>query len=156
MVIDGQSKLQSKGVRKRLMISAIVSQGFGFGIDIKEEEMNRINEYRKGKRYVDKKSATHLFGSANKNNLTSSPFLQYLEYGAAKNGYWKYTNIVMKLEGCIDVLTILYPHFEYEFELDHSSDHSKERLDGLSTMDMNSDNTKNMSNPIVMKIQITP
>jgi hypothetical protein len=41
--------------------------------------------------------------------------------------------MVIQIEDCVDCLSYLYPQFEYEFELDHSSGHNMERPDGLST-----------------------
>ena len=49
----------------------------------------------------------------------------------------KYKDIVIELKDYKDVLIILYSQFQYEFELDHSSGHSKERPDVLSIMDIN-------------------
>ena len=90
-----------------------------------------------GKKHADEEAATHLFGNATKKPLKDSPFVQYLEYGSGKDGYWTYRHMVIQIENCIDCLSHLYPQFDYEFELDHSSGHNSERPDGLSTTAIN-------------------
>ena len=57
----------------------------------------------------------------------------YLDYGSGKDGYWTYRHMILQIEECHDCLAILYPDFDYEFELDHLSGHNTERPDGLST-----------------------
>ena len=115
------------------MVSAIISHAFGFGLDITAEELLVINEKREGKEYTDMEAATYLFGNSSKKPLKESPFVRYLEYGSGKYGYWTYRHMVIQIEDCIDSLSYLYPMYTYEFELDHSSGHNSERLNGLST-----------------------
>ena len=63
--------------------------------------------------------------------------MRYLEYGSGKDGYWTYHHMVIQIEDCIDCLSYLYPQFDYDFEIDHSSGHNSERPDGLSTTAIN-------------------
>jgi hypothetical protein len=72
-------------------------------------------------------------GSANKKDLVSLPFVHYLEYGKGKDGYWSYKHMVLQLEDCTDVFKVLYPQFNIVYELDLSSRHDKEKVDGLTT-----------------------
>ena len=41
--------------------------------------------------------------------------------------------MVVQIKDTIDCLKYLYPQFDFEFELDHSSGHNKECPNGLST-----------------------
>ena len=59
--------------------------------------------------------------------------MQYINYGYGKDGYWTYRHMVLQIEDCVDCLVLLYPEFDYEFEISHSSGHNMERSDGLST-----------------------
>ena len=131
--IDGQNTLRTKGLGVGVMVSAMVSRAFGMGLEITAAQLLVINEIRNGKKYADEEAATHLFGNAAKKPLKESPFVQYLEYGSGKDGYWTYRHMVIQIENCIDCLSHLYPQFDYEFELDHSSGHNSERPDGLTT-----------------------
>ena len=45
--------------------------------------------------------------------------------------------MILQIEDCVDCLKTLYPQYAYEFELDHSSGHNSERIDGLSITAMN-------------------
>ena len=45
--------------------------------------------------------------------------------------------MIIQIEDCIDCLQLMYPQFDYEFELDHSSGHNSERVNDLSTSSMN-------------------
>ena len=90
-----------------------------------------------GKNTLMKKQLLTYLGMLQKKPLKDSPFVQYLEYGSGKDGYWTYRHMVIQIENCIDCLSHLYPQFDYTFELDHSSGHNSERPDGLSTTAIN-------------------
>ena len=45
------------------MISAFQSREFGFGMDLTKEEVNIVNAFRKGKKYVDEAAAQKRLGS---------------------------------------------------------------------------------------------
>jgi hypothetical protein len=78
---------------------------------------------RRKQKYRDKEAAIYLLGSANKKDLVSSPFVQYLEYGIGKVGYWSYKHMVQ----------VLFVSFDIVYKLDHSSRHDEEKADGLTT-----------------------
>ncbi len=40
--------------------------------------------------------------------------------------------MVLKLEDCIDCVTMLHPEFDYLFLFDHSCGHDRQREDGLN------------------------
>ena len=119
------------------MVSAMISQAFGFGMNITDEQLLNINKSREVTNYKDEEAATHLTGAPIKKTLPNSPFVRYLDYGSGKDGYWTYRHMIIQIEDCIDCLQLIYPQFDYEFELDHSSGHNSERVDGLSTSSMN-------------------
>jgi len=103
--VDGETTLRTKGLGTGVMVSAMVSRAFGFG----------------------------LYGSSAKKSLIDNPFVRYLDYGSRKDGYWTYRHMVVQIEDCSDCLRYLFPQFDYGIELDHSSGHNAERPDGLST-----------------------
>ncbi len=114
------------------MVSALCSREFGFGLGMSVEELATVNEFRKKTKYGDEDAAIYLLGSADKKDLISLPFIRYLEYGKGKDGYWSYNHMVLQLQDCTDVFKALYPQFDIVNELDHSSEHDKEKADGLT------------------------
>ena len=131
--IDGESTLRTKGQGSGIMVSAIVSRAFGFGLAVNDAQLLVINAERKDKVYKDAEAATYLYGSPNKSPLTESPFVRYLNYGQGKDGYWTYRHMILQLEDCHDCTNHIIPQFDCSYELDHSSGHNAERPDGLST-----------------------
>ena len=131
--VDDEATLRTKGLGTGVMVSAMVSRATGFGLQITDEQLLEINKLRLNKSYVDAEAATYLRGSSTKKPLKESPFIIYLDYGSGKDGYWTYRHMVLQIEDCVDCLTFIFPQFDYEFELDHSSGHNSERPDGLST-----------------------
>jgi len=131
--IDGESTLRTKGLGTGIMVSAMVSRAFGFGLEITEAQLLEINNRREGKQYVDTEAATYLYGHPNKSKLTESPFVRYLNYGQGKDGYWTYRHMVLQLEDCNDCTKYMFPQFQICYELDHSSGHNSEQPDSLST-----------------------
>ena len=77
---DGTRALIPKDEGAGVMISAIASREFGFGMKITEDELRRVNEYRQGKQYSDCEAAVQVQNTANKKPLTSSPFVIEFEY----------------------------------------------------------------------------
>ena len=49
-----------------VMVSAIFSREFGFGVEWTVELQNEVNEYRRGKKYSDKDAAMRLRNTAHK------------------------------------------------------------------------------------------
>ena len=120
-----------------MMISAFQSREFGLGMKLTDKELEKVNEFRKGKKYVDEDSAQKRLGSPLKKDLTSrNPFVVEFEYGASKEGYWNYELMVLQLEDCVDVVKVLYPQIEFLFLFDHSCGHDKQREDGLNVNSM--------------------
>ena len=87
---DGQKAVIPKDEGQGLMISAFVSREFGFGMDLSEEDLQKVNRERHGKKYSDEEAATKINGNPNKQTLTQSPLVLEFEYGANAQGYWDY------------------------------------------------------------------
>jgi hypothetical protein len=63
-----------------IMISAMASCEFGFGMNLTDEQLRIVNEGRLRQKYSNNVAATSIYGNANKSNLTSSPFVFEFEY----------------------------------------------------------------------------
>jgi hypothetical protein len=140
-VIDGMVPKREKGEGPGLMVSAMQSYEFGFGLELSADELAQVNALRLGEHYCDREAATELTGSSEKQPLVSSPFVVFFELGKAKSGYWAYNHMVTQLEDCVYCLRILFKGngdetfmYDFVFEFDHSSGHSKQRTDGLSVV----------------------
>jgi hypothetical protein len=128
---DGQRPLIPKDEGLGVMLSAFVSREFGFGMKLSVEDLRQVNEYREGKHYSDRLAATEKRGTSQKKPLKSSPFVVEFEYGINTEGYWTYDHMVLQMEDCADVVTVLYPEYDYIFLFDHSCGHDRKRPDGL-------------------------
>ena len=141
--VDGKARLRSKGLGRGIMVSSFCSRKFGFSMEISESDLDRVNQYRStfAITYKETEAAMFLLGSKVKPALQETPFLRLLEHGQGRDGYWTYNHMILQIEDCIDCMNVLFEDpnernkckFDLCFELDHSSGHSKERLDGLST-----------------------
>jgi hypothetical protein len=130
---DGQKAMIPKDEGLGVMISAFVSREMGFGYDISEEDLVKVNERRQGKHYSDEEAAKKIKGNSSmKMPLTGSPFVVEFEYGANNQGYWDYDHMIIQFEDCIDVVKTLHPEFDFVFLFDHSCGHDRQRPDGLS------------------------
>ena len=130
---DGEKPLIPKDDGAGIMISAMVSREFGYGMSLSPEELEKVNsERRRGRKYIDEQAANTINGKADKPNLTSSPFAIQFEYGINAQGYWDYNRMMLQFEDCVDVVSVLFPEFEFVFLFDHSSGHDRQRPDGLS------------------------
>jgi hypothetical protein len=133
---DGQKPIIPKDEGLGVMVSGIVSREFGFGLKLSHEDLQKVNEYREGKDYSDVLAAMEKRGTVKKQPLQSSPFVVEFEYGANAEGYWTYDHMVLQFEDCVDVVTVLYPEYDYMFLFDHSCGHDRKRPDGLCANSM--------------------
>lgn len=133
---DGSKAIIPKDEGMGIMISAFVSREFGFGMKISENDLAVINKARENTQYADSEAAITVHGNANKCPLTKSPFTVEFEYGAEKEGYWKYEHMSIQMEDCVDCLKVLYPQFDLHFLFDHSCGHDRQRPDGLNANKM--------------------
>jgi hypothetical protein len=138
---DGITTERQKGEGPGMMVSAMQSYEYGFGLELPGDVLSEINRIRAGEHYCDRQAATELTGSSEKPPLTSSPFVVFFELGKGKSGYWAYNHMVTQLEDCVDCLRVICKgeegsgekfKYTFAFEFDHSSGHSKQRPDGLS------------------------
>jgi len=134
---SGERSILPKNDGIGVMVSAFQSREFGWGVDITEEQMVRINEMRNGKEYFDIVAANEVNGKALKPALTTSPFIHLFQFGG-RNGYWTGNHMILQTEDCIDCLkVILDERYEFAFLFDHSSGHAKKRSHGLDVRSMN-------------------
>ena len=129
---DGCKQLFPKDDGQGIMLSLFCCRDLGYGYNPPTNIMNEINESRKGKNYSDEDAAITVNGSKKKDKLTCTPFVRYLEYGANNDGYWKYKNMILQLEDCVDVLQYMFPQFEFIFLFDHSNGHNRMQPNSLS------------------------
>jgi hypothetical protein len=74
-VIDGMVPKREKGEGPGLMVSAMQSYEFGFGLELSAEELEQVNAVRLGEHYCDTAAAIDLTGTSLKPPLKSSPFV---------------------------------------------------------------------------------
>ena len=123
---NGKNMLVPKDEGQGIMLSALQSHEFSFGLELNPEELAKDNNERKGQKYKDEKAATKKRGSIEKEDLHESPFVREFEYGASYEGYWYYEHIVLQLEDCCNVFHVLYTPFDFLFLFDHSCGHGKQ------------------------------
>jgi hypothetical protein len=134
----GQRPLLPKSEGDGYMLSAFVSREFGFGRELSEDELVRVNTARRGidKTYIDSQAAMEILKATHKLILTESPFVKYLYIGANNEGYWNSYHMSLQLEDVVDCLQVLYPEFEIVFLFDHSQGHARKRNGALNAMHM--------------------
>ena len=119
------------------MISAFQSHDVGWGMEITQRGIDRINEMWKGQYYFDVDAAKAVNDCAMKPNLGKSPFVATFEFGGSK-GYWNSNHIIQQVEDVHDcMLLTLCNCFEYCYLFDHGSGHAKKRENGLDAKKMN-------------------
>ena len=134
---NGETVLIPKDDGQGVMISGFQSREFGYGLDLTDEQLKQVSEFRKGKKYIDEAAAIKYRGKGvNKDILDNNPFVFEFEYGVANEGYWNYEHMILQLDDCINVLKCLYPQYDFLFLFDHSCGHDKQREDGLNVENM--------------------
>ena len=136
---EGKRVLVPKDEGYGVMISAFMSRELGFGVVISQEQLDEINQTRRGKEYTDKDAAKFVHNDTAKKDLTESPFVKSFEYGQSAEGYWTYDRMVIQVEDCVDCLKVMYPAFDFLFLFDHSCGHDRGQPDGLNAKQMNVD-----------------
>ena len=105
---DGTTTTNPKDDGHGIMLSSFVSRDFGYGHDLSQQQLDQINSYRNGKKYLDEEAAIHVCGKNKKVKLTTTPFISQLEYDQNNEGYWNYHHMVIQLEDVVDVLKVIY------------------------------------------------
>jgi hypothetical protein len=117
--------------QKPVMLSAFVSQEFGFGMKHSLEDLKEVDECRQGKHCSDRSAAMeNKRGALEKRKLTSSCFVVEFEHGVNDKGHWSCGHMVLQMEDCANVVAALCPEHDCVFLFDHTCGHDK-RPDGL-------------------------
>ena len=135
---DGTSAVNPKEEGAGVMLSSFVSQDFGYGYNLTDDELAIVNRYRLGKTYKDEDAAMEVLKSIHKKPLQNSPFVRRFEYRINSQGYWDYNHMILQFEDVVDTLQALYGDaFHFVFFFDHSAGHDKLRPNGLNVNTMN-------------------
>ena len=76
---NGETAIVPKDEGAGIMISAFQCREFGFGMELSSQQLEIVNEYRRGKKYKDEEAAKTKRGSSLKLPLTKSPFVLEFE-----------------------------------------------------------------------------
>ena len=112
---DGTKQIIPKDEGHGVMLSSFCCRELGFGFEICDELLEKVNLMRKGQTYSDEAAAHAINVTSQKPSLTTSPFSRSFEYGNNHEGYWSYNHMVLQLEDCVDVLKTLYLNFDFIF-----------------------------------------
>jgi hypothetical protein len=131
----GEQAIIPKDEGNGIMVSALQSREFVFGLPLTINQLQSINDFRKSRRpnYTEADSTIKINGTTEKKDLSESPFIKYFEYGygAGKEGYWTYDHMALQFEDCVDCIQALFPHYDSMWMFDHSCGHDRGREDGL-------------------------
>ena len=84
---DGATKVTPKDEGHGIMLSSFILQEFGYRFELTPEHLNKVNEYRRMKKYKDEGAAMEVFKMIEKEELTNSPFVREFNYGMNFDGY---------------------------------------------------------------------
>ena len=79
---NGETNIVPKDDGLGIVISAFQSREFGFGQEVTDEQLKKVNEKREGQKYKDITAAIEVGAHKQglKPPLTKSPFVQWFEY----------------------------------------------------------------------------
>ena len=118
---QGRSKLRPKTEGQGVMVSAFWDEFRGFGLDLTDEEIAKVNLSRLPNQDLPQISAGE------------SPGMVLFQYGKNKDGYWDGAMFQVQCIDIMNVLEVLYPTMQILLEVDHSAGHLKEQSNGLMT-----------------------
>ena len=104
---NGERQMMPKDEGPVIMISEFQSRTFGFSFhEFTYDKLKRVNDYiylSQNKHYKDRKASNEVLpinsSDQSKSKLEKyTNFVQYLEYGANKNGYWSYEHLITQIE----------------------------------------------------------
>ena len=162
---DGKGPMIQKDDGLGLMGSGFNCRELGYGYQLSEEQLTKVNEFRRTHRplYADEDAAKKVKGGPEKKDLDpdKSPFSVLFEYGASSEGYWTYDHMVLQTEDIVDVLDALFSSpadgaegqhavyvknttqpkalvrkYEYLMLTDHSCGHDRKQEHGLDVMNL--------------------
>jgi hypothetical protein len=129
---EGEQAITPKEDGLGVVISAMQSREFGYGMLLTPDQLRCVNAARLGQKYKDEQAAMKKRGTVEKQPLTMSPFVLEFEYGTSDEGYWTYGSMILQLEDCADVVATLYPQYQFLFLFDHSCGHDRGHDDALN------------------------
>jgi hypothetical protein len=96
----GQKVIIPKDDGMGVMISAFFSREFGFGLQLCQQQLQKVNEVRHATKYSDEEAGKEIRGKTYKDPLDNSPFVLQFEYGANNQGSF-YRQIVKTINFCL-------------------------------------------------------
>ena len=113
-----------------------MSRYFGLGIGITQQQLDEINYKRTDetsdwREYIGKTAAMDVYGSIKKKLTSKHALIQYFDLGVQNEGYWDYNHMALQMEDVYDVVSTVYPHFDFVAQMDQSAGHGKKRERGL-------------------------
>ena len=120
-----------KGEKK--MISSFQSRELGLGIGalLTEYMVLNINTNRKDTKYLSSNDSLLIDTTDDKQPLSDDPSLRYFKAGINRTGYWINSHAKVQLKDWVDCLKKIFPQFDFMFEYDQSSRHTKVKCDRL-------------------------
>ena len=91
----GASAIQPKSDGQSLMLLLFIASEFGIDVFLTNNDLDKINEKRKGQMYVDKEAAIAVLGKTEKRPLTKLPLTRYFVLGVDNKGYWSYFHMAV-------------------------------------------------------------
>ena len=79
-----------------------------------------------------------IFGTDNKQVIPDDPLLRHFKCDIHRDGYLNSSYTKLQIEDVLDIITLIFPQFDFMFLFDQSSGHMKCREDGLIVNKMNS------------------
>ena len=121
-----------------MIIYALLSRVFGFGMVMTKEESEIVNETRHGNQYIyeDLENVINI-DSAENPKLTKYSFIATFEYGESAEGYWSYECMTFQMEDCIYCLKLIHSQYDFIFLFDYSCGHGRGKENGLNANRMN-------------------
>ena len=126
-----------KGEKK--MISSFQSRELGLGIGalLTEYMLLNINTNRKDTKYLSSNDSLLIDTTDNKQSLSDDPSLRYFKAGINRTGYCINSHAKVQLKDLVDCLKEIFPQFDFIFEYNQSSGHTKVKGDRLVESNMN-------------------
>ena len=127
-----------------IMVSAFVSREFGFGLELTDDELQKVNKRRRSREwgtYLSKKEDIAVNGSDKKRLLKDSlTLVRFFDVGINEEGYWNYNQLAHQVEDIYDVLSVKFDknnvdnnkNVDFAIMLDQSSGHGKMRDGALN------------------------
>ena len=133
--LDGRSYAQKKGMGTSRMASVFKDYAqHGVGLQMTEDELEKVNQYRKNKYYQTRE----LDGTVvPMEGLTESPGLKIIDHSKAGEGYWNYQKMARQTEDVIVAMDVLQPNLQQLHQYDWSSGHKAMGSGALMVNSMN-------------------